>query len=158
MTEIKQGDVFRWSWKEAIANKRRESCASTVYWCMSRICIANDKGVLKDTYWHSGSSYNDVVDPDKCELRFLGNLSDYEHVDKYMLSYYADEDIMDISHCNNTCSGFYLKKGAKKSLEKIRAIIQQKIDEKLSDIRSAQYDVERLQKELEKDNVEDIFI
>lgn len=162
MTEFKEGDVFRWRWsdREMDTDRRKEEMrAGVLYWCCSRICIADSCGKLWDTFWSIRRNCdNRLVDPNKCELVFLGNLNDFDEAREPELNYYSDSDIMNISHSNMSRGGFYVRKGAKRDAGKVREIICRRIDSRKAEIEQIKRDISWLEQQALKENVDDVYL
>lgn len=85
--DIKQGDVYRWHYKDDVAYRQR-SPNGTAYWCLDQQCVAIDYNgsiELVDTYWCGPDPklirINDTthfVDPDKVNLEFICNTNDVQ--------------------------------------------------------------------------------
>lgn len=154
MNKPKVGDIFRWSWNEK-SRKQYEDKASagTLYWCCSRICVFEEDGRFWDTYWSSCRSENrrftiEEAD-DKLELKYVGNFADLIEARSSERAYYEDKDCVDISHANMSRGGFYLRKGAAKSLDKMRKVMKRNIRKLQYDADYAQRQVNEMKKELE---------
>lgn len=133
MNEIRDGDVFRWRYKEPPSGR----FVSDPYWAKSCIAIAK-KGRLVDTYWggdFQDSAYWRFEDAiEKLDLTFLGNLDDYEQrQDEPRL--YRPEDVMDIRHSNLSSGGLYFRKGAQYAREHMLAECKQRIAQTENDVR-----------------------
>lgn len=134
---LKEGDVYRWSYRDPKTDGR----AYGSYHCCSRIAIVH-RGTLKDTFWQIGQSFSDgrsfsLEDLPKLELKFLGNLSDMASAKEYEADYYDDADIVDLNHSNSTRGNFYLRKGAKRSQDKMLAVANQRFAEAEADFHTA---------------------
>ena len=142
----KEGDIYRWCWNSQYVEKLKDkSAAGTLYWCCSQICIFRN-GMYFDTYWNnSGDSKRFMPEEadEKLDLEYIGNFSELEESSKTQRAYYDDKDCVDISHANNTRGGFYIRKGAKRSLEKMNKII-------LRNIKKLQYDADSAQRRLQE--------
>ncbi len=146
--EIKQGDVFRWSFREPPPR----GSITTAYWCCSQFCIADDSGLLFDTYWGSGSSNKEVL-PERCELKYLGNLNDYEPRDgNFVREKYRESDILDLRHGNG--GACYLRKGAEPDEETMRRTIEKKIRDFIAERDHAARMVEHWEKALASEDFE----
>jgi len=105
---LTEGDIFRWHWKQYNDFNR---------WCTSPYCEVR-RGKLLDIYWGFGEvSFRDrkVLDPDKVELTYLGNINDYEPV--HSIENYDKTDVLNLTHSNCYSGLLFKKKGAKRSLE-----------------------------------------
>lgn len=137
MTKFKNGDYYRWSWKE-LPNKDDYTLS---YWCKSRLAIVVD-GSLYDTYWHdtAGRSW---VDPDRVELELLGNVHDFVESKYGEYLYYDRADILDTRHSNDTNGKIYIRKDAERSREVMLEYAREKYEDADRKLRSAMYDLER---------------
>jgi len=130
----KNGDIYRWSWNDDEYDKRGlEIQSGTLYWCCSRIGIV-DEDYLVDTYWGYGSN-NKFFTKEQCtekiDLVYVGNINELEEADPRQRAYYLDEDCVDLRHANNRSdSNFYIRKGAKKNLDKMKRVLQREIRDK----------------------------
>jgi hypothetical protein len=153
--EIKDGDIFRWRFKD---NARNDKYLS--YWCKSCIAIARN-GWLSDTYWSSGSdciSWSYEQASEELTLTCLGNLSDLEQKPEYVAEYYDDADCVNINHANSSKGNFFIRKGAKRSSKKMREVIAYKIEKEESGIRVAHMHIECLRKEIAKLDAGDVSL
>lgn len=118
-----EDDVVRWRFSE---NTKFRS--NNRYWCKSQFAILNKKGMFADTFWHGGDKF--VFEPNsyEVELTYLGNLNDYEPCGRDVFRYYRAEDIMDISHSNDS-KAIYLRRGAKKNAAVMFAAIEKEIQD-----------------------------
>lgn len=153
----KAGDIFRWSWNDAELKKREDQSRSgTLYWCCSRICIFQD-GEFVDTYWgESGSNRSFTVEKanDQICLEYVANFDDLIESDKNKRAYYRDADCVDISHPNKSRGGFYIRKGAEKSLEKMRRVMARVLREYERTAKSAAQSADRIRVEIESLSME----
>lgn len=129
----KNGDIYRWSWNDNEYDKRQDQISSgTLYWCCSRIGIV-DEDYLVDTYW-GYSSNNKFFTKEQCEdkldLVYVGNMADLVESDPRQRAYYLDGDCVDLNHPNSTRGNFYIRKGAKKNLDKMKRVLQREIRDK----------------------------
>lgn len=148
--ELKEGDIYRWSWNSKELGKRKDSAScGTLYWCCSRIGIVDNKGRLVDTY----SSYdprtfsNDKIS-ELLDVEFIANMGDLEKVDSSNRAYYLDSDCVDLNHSNNTRGNFYIRKGAKKSLAKMKKILNRAIKEEENTLEYTINQINSLKKDL----------
>ena len=123
---MKKNDVFQWGYKSIDG-------MFEPYWCKARICIVKEKSsgelYLEDIY---GLSENKVFTIDEAEQKLdltpIGNMDEFELKTKHDMVYYHSRDIMNLTHPNSYGSQIYIRKGAEKSLEKMRLIMQAHID------------------------------
>ena len=150
---MKDGDIFSWRYnKETLRRLNDGNNGGTTYWCMSQIGIWNESaGKLFDTFWNSDRKWFSAEDiKQRLELTFVANINDLVAVPgKYAFNNYDKCDCVDISHSNMSKSGFYIKKGAKPSIEKKRRVLQAHIDHHEYKIKSHTADAARLRKDLE---------
>jgi len=150
MNTWKEGDVFSWWYKEVDYN------SSTQYWCCSQIGIVQENGILYDTYWgyavNDGRSFSLNSVGEKIEVEFIANLNDYNPCQKEDQCYYNDEDFLNLSNSNNS-GKYYLRKGAVKSLDKMRKILQRNVKDAERKLVRAKQNLE-----WEKRNLEELTI
>lgn len=138
--QFKDGDVIRWSYKSTAG-------MFEPYWCKSQFAIFKN-GEFRDTYWYSLPDQHILI-LDHIEFRYLGNINDYRLTPgSYELDYYDDADILNLSH-SNSAREFYVKKDAKKSVQKIRRKLEEELKKKRSSIDALNYDIESIKKKLE---------
>jgi hypothetical protein len=103
MTDPRENDVYRWRWegKKPISG------------CYAYLAIYVN-GALRDTYWHDWKTQSNI-DLDSVKLTLLGNLDDYDKIDRWQTVYYDPSDIIDMAHANSTNAPVYLKRTATKS-------------------------------------------
>lgn len=145
MTELREGDVFRWHYREPGDDRQYGR-----YHCRSQIGIVKN-GRLTDTYWCGGD--NQSFGPNelkKLNLNFLGNLADYEKASEHQADYYADADIMNLNHSNSTRDNFYLRKGAVRNTAKMLAVAKHKLERSEGDERGARWRSEQFRMAITK--------
>ena len=151
MNEInwKEGDIFHWSWNDEMLDTEHcklQSQSGTLYWCCSRIGVVKGDRLV-DTYWYSDSSSNKTFSKDyiqeNMELVFIANQDDLVKADPSERMYYLDEDCVDLNHPNNTSGNFYIRKGAKKNLDKMKRIVQRDITRMRKEIEYELRQIER---------------
>lgn len=145
MTELKEGDVYKWYYKNDAEYRRNNS--STAYWCMDNQCIVRN-GSLIDTYWlymdkerivESSSCYR--VDVDKVDISFVCNLKDVRFIDKWQIDDY--DKIYDLSRQKRCYPLYAVDKGAQVSNEALRTKYSKLLEQAEYQKRSAEYDIER---------------
>lgn len=133
---MREGDIFRWSFKEYDSFKT---------WCTSPYCEYKD-GKLLDMYW-VGSGDNKVLGIEEINLEFLANWDDLEPI-KYGYEDYNSEDIVDLTHRNCMSCYVFKRKGSIKCKETMKQNLINKINEKKKEIdyltRSVAWDIEEL--------------
>lgn len=152
---MNEGDVFRWSYK---AGKLPSSDTTAAYWCRSRIATYQG-GFLGDTYW--GESDRRWVREDEVDLTFLGNLNDYEPLSSKGRHYYDPADILDLSHANDTRRKPLVRKGAQPSPAALIEYCKYQIEKEESAKRSAERQIEFLQKaiaDIEAGKINEVWV
>jgi hypothetical protein len=155
MNKPRTGDIYRWAWNAAALKEREhKNEAGTMYWCCSRICVFKDDEKFWDTYW-GGNDYNhdkrfSIKDANTMlDLQYLGNFSDLEKANKSDRAYYEDKDCVDLSHANSSRGNFYIRKGAKKSLDKMRRVMKRNLAKLQRDADCAQKAADRIRTEID---------
>ena len=148
MKEWKEGAVFSWSYKKVDHNN------STQYWCCSQTGVVASNGVMYDTFWgvginSSGKRFNLEDLESKIEVKYIANLNDFELSRKEDQCYYDDKDLLDLSNSNNR-GIYYLRKGAVKSLDKMKKILKRNIKDAEQKLESAQNSLKWEKRQLEK--------
>lgn len=153
---MRKNDVFRWSYKNT-------GSMYMPYHCKSQICIAKQREdgymYLEDTYWGSHSSnlrFSLKEAEESLELKFLGNLDDFEEKSEMETCYFSSKDIMDLSHSNSR-KQIYIRKGAKKNLNKMRKVIEANIEEYRKQAENALWSANKLREDL-KNLTEDSYV
>jgi len=114
--EWRDGDVFHWRYRHNNAD-----WSNVTYWAKSCIGVVR-AGFLRDTYWGVSGENTKWRRPDaenELILDFIANLNDLEKVDEHRLVYYADEDVVNLNHSNSSEGNAYIRKGAKRSADKM---------------------------------------
>jgi hypothetical protein len=105
--KFREGDIFTWRYKEDVEKSRHNCGVNTAYWCKSQIAVVRN-GHLVDTYWGL-SNDGSYLNRDEIVLTFLGNPADMEKIYPGERVFYRDEDIVDMSHPNNSGAPIYAK-------------------------------------------------
>lgn len=123
-----EGDIFHWRYKD----EKPEDCAAfRRYHCKSMIAVF-EKGVLHDTYW--GSTYEGRIARDSVVLDFKGNAIEMSVISECEKAFYRPEDIVDMNHPNNSRAPVYVKVGATRDPEIMKAYFEYKIERAKHDI------------------------
>lgn len=144
MTELKEGDVYKWYYKNDAEYRRNNS--STAYWCMDNRCVVKN-GELVDTYWEGvnsllrTSSNSTILDPEKVDLEFICNLNDIEFIKEYQIEDY--DKIYNLSHQKGCYKVFAIDKDAEVSNKALRTKYSKLLEQAEYQKRSAEYDIER---------------
>lgn len=156
MNKPKTGDIYRWSWNsKTLKEREHENSAGTMYWCCSKICVFKDDDMFWDTYW-GGSDFNydkrfSIKDANTMlDLKYLGNFNDLIAANKSDRAYYEDSDCVDLSHANSSRGNFYLRKGAEKSLAKMRRVMKRNLRKLQHDADYAQREADRLKIQIDE--------
>ena len=146
--EIKDGDIFRWHYKDEPAGDRRQFSR---YHCKSQIAVARN-GKLTDTYWcyslekAGGSdcaqwSFDSATK--ELDLTRLGNLSELDKSPDYFSMFYAEADCVNVNHPNSPRGNFYVRKGAARSKERMLEVLAERIAESEREIGYRQSNIAR---------------
>lgn len=137
---MRDGDVYRWRWRD---DARDADCGPyRSYHCCSQIAVV-ERGVLRDTFWHS-SSDNKVLKPEDVTLDFQGNLKDFREVAPGYDQYFKRSDVIDMGHSNNYGGPVYVRRGAQRDAETMLDLIQDKRERAESEARMAQRCLEEM--------------
>lgn len=151
--KIRDGDVFRWQYKDDEAYRAKHIGSGTAYWCLDQQCFATERsGViyLIDTYWTDyGAEYlgseTSYVNPDKVDLEFLCNLKHIEFINEYDVQDY--DKVYNLNRQKNCYKKYAIDKGAQASKA---AILKKLMNERENLIRERTYSDWRLT-QLEKE-------
>lgn len=146
---LREGDVYRWRYLEP-----GNDGSWGRYHCRSCIAIVHN-GRLYDTFWQIGDSFSDgksfaADDLSDLELTRLGNLAELDKAPEYQADYYDDADIVNLNHSNSPKGNFYLRKGAKRSRDKMEAVARQRFAEAESDFHTARRRMEEIGKIIDR--------
>jgi hypothetical protein len=135
--KLQEGDIYRWSYLDP---KTKQGSWGD-YHCCSRIAIVN-RGRLRDTFWQIGGSFSDgrsfgLEDLPKLELARVANISDLLPAKEYEADYYDDSEIVNLNHSNSPRGNFYLRRGARRSREKMLEVARNNLETSMADERSA---------------------
>jgi len=152
--EIKENNVFDFSYKPAVAKdifEPRHCFDGQLLACKQK----NGEIVLIDTYWGYGwDQYNTKFSiekaKDKGKLTFKCNLDEVDEISQHQLKYYADDDIVNLSYQHSCYKKFALKKGAKRSKEKMLKVLNKNISDAESNIKYAERTIKRSKKKIEQ--------
>lgn len=153
---IRDGDIFRWKYKDDEAYRAKLSGSGTAYWCLDQQCFATERsGViyLIDTYWtdysaeYLGSETN-YVNPDKVDLEFICNLKDVEFIHEYEMNDY--DKVYNLSRQKNCYKKYAIDKGAQPSKAAVLKKLEGQLQRAHEDLRSAEWSIERISKQIEE--------
>ena len=158
--ELKLNDVYNFRYNECWREKIFDPS-----WCFDGQLIVreNENGLyLRDTYWGSGEGKTFTLEEalDKGVLTFVCNLDDVEEIKEYNTQYYADEDIFDLSSQHLCYRKYCIKKGTKRSAEKMKAVLNEKIAKSKHEIEWETFQIKRNEEKLQelKNGNLDIYI
>jgi len=163
---IKLNDIYRWSWTDdKLKHLNHGNNGGTTYWCVSQICVVKQyksgELYLEDTYWHGNS--NRVFDLSQIgkniELEYLGNFDELVEF-KDDVNFYDEKEILNLNHPNSSRGNIYIKRGVKRSLEKMKNYAAFLIGEKEREISYLKNSVERLKvklSELSEENLDKVY-
>lgn len=152
MTDLKEGDVYCWYFKNDL--EYRQKSPSTAYWCMDNLAVVHN-GNLIDTYWlymdkerivESSSCHH--LDIDKIDIEFVCNLNNVEFIDKWQIEDY--DKVYNLSRQKGCYTLYAVDKGAQVSNKALRTKYQGLLDKAHSDKRGAEYDIEYYSKLIEE--------
>lgn len=147
--EIKINDVYRFFYNE---KKLKKLCDA--YWCFDgQLIVKSDNHgnlLLVDTYyWGENKSFT-LEEALECgTLEFVCNLDEVEPIHEYEICDYEDKDIFNLSRQHYCYKQFYKRKGATKSIEKIKQNINNKISDLEEQVRFNEDEIKTLVNKLE---------
>lgn len=141
---MKDGDVFRWYFKNDTEYRAKHACSGTAYWCLDNQCVYWEGVGLVDTYWTglSGkylSSSATILNEEEIGLEFVCNLNEVEFIHKSDADEY--DKVYDLSRQKGCYPLFAVDKGACKSK---KAILTKK-ERELANVKS---EIEYLQRKV----------
>lgn len=141
---MKNGDVFRWYFKNDAEYRAKHANSGTAYWCLDNQCVYWEGIGLVDTY-SSGltgqylSSNATILEEEKIDIEFVCNLDDVEFIHKSEADEY--DKVYNLSHHHSYRPHFAVDKGVGKSK---KAILVKK-ERELADVKS---EIEYLQRKV----------
>lgn len=127
----KDGDIVYWSYSQKYIDSLKYK--SDLYWCKSRIATFNGKK-FTDTYWYGSDNLSFTPEEigERFEVQYVSNFADLDKQNDYSKfedfdKYFEAADIVDLNHPNNSRGNLYLRKGAKRSLTKIKESLEYQI-------------------------------
>jgi len=161
---IMPDDVFHARWKQREWGDHKNHCFEGIVVAMFD---KNNELWLVDTFWgikcwdNKKWRYANFVK--LFNFTFYCNLKELQKIGRGELDYYDDKDVFYLHEqhaCCESCRYFYIKKGTKRSQQKMLTVLQDKIDRKKQEIQYATDEIKRLSAlkvEVEKGNL-DIYI
>lgn len=158
--KIKLNDVYKFRYNEF----ELERSSRDLNWCFDGQLVVkedNEGLYLEDTYWTTDSRRFTLEETlIKGTLEFVCNLDEVEECKEDPYNYYDDKDIFNLSYQHGCYKKIVVRKGANKSKEKMKEVLEYKIAEAERQLKSVQYDIDihkNKLKELENGNL-DIYI
>lgn len=141
---MKNGDVFRWYFKNDTEYRKKHSGSGTAYWCLDNQCVYREGVGLVDTYWGSLtdqhlSSQATILDEEKIDLKFVCNLNDVEFIHKSVADEY--DKVYNLSRQKGSYKVYAVDRGVGKSKKAILA----KKERELANVKS---EIEHLQRKI----------
>lgn len=133
-----EGDIFFWKY----TLERYEQISSrgwSPYHCKSQIAVVKGD-LLKDTYWGMSGSEG-RLDPSEVTLEFQGNPNTMTLIEPYERVFYRPEDVVDMSHPNNSGAPVYVKEGAARNAETMLEFYRYEMERERSAIEWAQHHI-----------------
>jgi len=127
---MKDGDVFRWYYKNDDDYRQRHSGSGTAYWCMDNQCIYREGKGLIDTYWTGldgkySSCCEKYVRLEEADLEFVCNLNDVEFIWEQSKDEY--DKVYNLSHQKGSYKVYAVDRGVGKSKKAILAKKEQEL-------------------------------
>lgn len=140
--DLKEYDVYHAQWKERELCDQKDHCFEGLF--VVRFGRTPDKLMFYDTFWNlnglEGKCYDFDTAIEHFNLSYYTNLKDIEAINKYETDEYEDTDIfvLHTQHsCYESCRQYYKKIGAKKSVSKKIASLNEKLEQEKSNINSS---------------------
>lgn len=149
--ELKLNDVYKFQY-----NEKHRTQMYDPYHCFDGQLIAKIGNVgylyLEDTYWNSGGNRRFPLEQalKQGTLTYICNLDEIEKISESDMSYYADEDVFDLSTQHHCYKAFYKRKNAEKSFDKMERVLIRKIEEIEHNISWQNSSLIRAKEDLEK--------
>lgn len=149
-TNYKLDDVFHAHWKERVWGDQKDHCFEGLL-----IVMKDSKGSWKlvDCFWGIKRLDNSQWSLEEAEklfdLKWYCNLGDVERSDGAE-KYYDDKDVFFLHEqhsCVPSCRYTYVRKGAKRSQEKMLSVIREKVAKEKRNIEYAAQNIELYSKE-----------
>lgn len=158
---IKLNDVYLFRYNEEYNKKLFEP-----YWCFDGQLIVkqnrNGELYLQDTYWGFDGGEKKTLTLEQVlergELTFVCNLDEVEKCEEYHLNYYDDKDLFDLSYQHGCYKAYFKRKGANKSIDKMKKVLEEKIKSTEREILWQQSELQRLNDKLNKLNAGNINV
>ena len=155
---MKINDVFDFKYKESVVNN-----ILNPYDCfdgqLTLVKNIRNEEVLIDSYWSLNRHLNHEFTIDEAQekgyLEFKCNLDEVEFIEEQDLLFYNDKDVINLSRHGGSLKRFAVKKGSKKSKEKILSILNEKKEFHQNHVNSYDDKIRKIQAGV---SLEDIYI
>ncbi len=150
---MKDGDVFRWYFKNDVEYRKKHAGSGTAYWCMDNQCVYREGKGLIDTYWtglggkHSSDSSKYVTE-EEADLEFVCNLNEIEFICEQSKDEYAK--VYNLSHQKGSYKVYAIDRGAEKSKVAILAKKERELADAKSELEYLQRKVVWLTEEIDE--------
>lgn len=152
---MKNNDVFRINYTD----KYRELHRGDLTHCFEGLGLTKEcstgEFILIDTYWGIGRSDNKWFEVEKIgkeiTIEYYCNLDELEQISKLDADYFNDSDVFRLSTqhgCTASCIYWYKRKGAERSKEKMKRILEEKAANAICRIQYATSDHQQFLKRL----------
>ena len=136
MSTYKDGDVYRYTPERT--------------WCREGLATPTSDGLgLLDTYWQGGQETHRLTGEELATAEFSFNTNDYRELGRYdSWDDYPEEDKRVLTAQHGYSRTRYLRIGAEPSRAVIEANLREAVEESLVKVDSAQWSLERAQRQL----------
>lgn len=150
---MKDGDVYRWYYKNDADYRKKHSLSGTAYWCMDNQCVYREGKGLVDTYWAGLdgkhlSNYERYVVPEEVDLEFVCNLNEVEFIWKDEKDEY--DKVYNLSHHKGIREVYAVDRGAGKSKKALLAKKERELANVESEIEYLQRKIVSLTEEIKE--------
>lgn len=150
---MKDGDVFRWYFKNDAEYRKKHAASGTAYWTMDNQCVYREGKGLIDTYWSGidgkySSDCSKYVTEDEADLEFVCNLNEVEFIWEQSKDEY--DKVYNLSHQKNSYKVYAVDRGVGKSKADILAKKERELVDVKSELEYLQRKVVRLAEEVEQ--------
>lgn len=144
---MKKNDVYHISYTDQYRNTHH----GDLHHCFEGLAVVHEKAdggfILIDTFWGIGRTDNKCFNIDQIDKDITAelycNLDEIEKISEYDIQYYADTDIYRLTDqhgCAKSCIYFYKRKGAQRSKDKIKLVLEAKAADAVQRIQYATSD------------------
>lgn len=123
--ELREGDVYRFSYSQAEREKAAQGWAGSLSHCFDGQVVVRN-GRLCDTFWGFDAGEPRIVKPEQGELTFVCNLNDVRDVREYETLQYAESDVFNLTHHHGHHKRFAVPKDAKPSAARMLDEVRRK--------------------------------